>query len=316
MGGEAVHLARSHGDTLGIAMASYVVGVAHFNENQIAEARRHLHEAVDGFRALDRPGRLGWALCYLASLDSRDAVDEGGDAAALERAIGFCEEALRLFQRVGQRRGVVRATHGLAYLAYKIRDLPRALASTQEILALDWEEHRPVYHYLEDIADIAGRVGQPELAARLYGAADAQRARLGVPLEPAFGQEYERDLEISRSAVGRTTFENAWAAGRATSMDDAVQAALRLSLSPAPPAAAGQAVISGEISLTPRERELLPLLAAGMSDAEIAAALFLSVRTVESHVHRLTAKLGVHGRAAAVEAVRAAGLLSLPTEEG
>jgi DNA-binding CsgD family transcriptional regulator len=57
--------------------------------------------------------------------------------------------------------------------------------------------------------------------------------------------------------------------------------------------------------LTPREREVLQLVVAGRSNPEIAAALFLSRRTVTTHLTNIFAKLGVTGRAeAAVLAVR------------
>ncbi|MCC6790226.1 MAG: hypothetical protein IT336_00990, partial [Thermomicrobiales bacterium] len=52
------------------------------------------------------------------------------------------------------------------------------------------------------------------------------------------------------------------------------------------------------------------------ADADIAAALFLSVRTVEHHVARIASKLGARGRVAAVEAARAAGLLPGAGVEG
>jgi len=50
--------------------------------------------------------------------------------------------------------------------------------------------------------------------------------------------------------------------------------------------------------LTAREQETARLVARGLSNAEIATRLSLSVRTVESHVYRATTKLGVHDRAA------------------
>jgi DNA-binding CsgD family transcriptional regulator len=48
--------------------------------------------------------------------------------------------------------------------------------------------------------------------------------------------------------------------------------------------------------LTGREREVAQLVAAGRSNAQIAAELFLSVRTVESHIYRACVKLGVTSR--------------------
>ena len=57
--------------------------------------------------------------------------------------------------------------------------------------------------------------------------------------------------------------------------------------------------------LSPREQDVLRLLAAGRSNRDIAAELFISYRTAETHVARILSKLGVESRAAAaVWAVR------------
>ena len=55
--------------------------------------------------------------------------------------------------------------------------------------------------------------------------------------------------------------------------------------------------------LTPRELEVLGLLVAGKSNHEIAAALVLSVRTVERHISTIYEKLGMSGRAARASAM-------------
>ncbi len=96
-------------------------------------------------------------------------------------------------------------------------------------------------------------------------------------------------------------------AGRSLTLDQAVAEALALTV--APPA-------EPVPILPPRTAEILPLLAAGMSNSEIAEALYLSERTVERHVAQLFTLLGVHSRSAAVEAARAAGLLPATSESG
>jgi DNA-binding NarL/FixJ family response regulator len=70
-------------------------------------------------------------------------------------------------------------------------------------------------------------------------------------------------------------------------------------------------VLTGILSsLSAREREVLVLLVAGRTNPAIAAALFISTRTVENHVAHIFAKLGVSSRTAAVAAAIGAGLLA------
>jgi len=61
--------------------------------------------------------------------------------------------------------------------------------------------------------------------------------------------------------------------------------------------------------LTPREREVLVLVAQGMSNGEIAAKLFLSQGTVKTHVKRIFYKLGLRDRAQAVIVAYDVGLV-------
>ena len=68
----------------------------------------------------------------------------------------------------------------------------------------------------------------------------------------------------------------------------------------------------GEELLTPREREIVLLLAEGMSNEDIATALTVEVSTVKSHLARLLPKLGVRSRLQAVVWAYQSGLVSVP----
>lgn len=72
----------------------------------------------------------------------------------------------------------------------------------------------------------------------------------------------------------------------------------------------GSGVTSSNHDLTPRELEVLQLLAQGARASEIAEQLVISPKTVASHVQRVLAKLGVHSRAQAVAFAYESGLVT------
>ena len=65
----------------------------------------------------------------------------------------------------------------------------------------------------------------------------------------------------------------------------------------------------GRAELTPREREVLALVADGRTNGEVARALFISTKTVSVHVSNILAKLGAAGRTEAAAIARREGLL-------
>ena len=105
--------------------------------------------------------------------------------------------------------------------------------------------------------------------------------------------------DATRAEIGRAI--QAAAAGQAV-LDPGVQqrllsAASRAPEAPGPAAGAGP---SGDDELTPREAEVLRLIAAGQSNREIARTLVVSEATVKTHVNRIFAKTGSRDRAQAI----------------
>jgi hypothetical protein len=79
---------------------------------------------------------------------------------------------------------------------------------------------------LEGFAAVIAAEGKPKQAARLYGAAEALREAIGVPLEPSGRAHYKRDVAAARALLDEAAWMAAWAAGRAMSFEDAVTFAL------------------------------------------------------------------------------------------
>jgi DNA-binding CsgD family transcriptional regulator/tetratricopeptide (TPR) repeat protein len=97
----------------------------------------------------------------------------------------------------------------------------------------------------------------------------------------------------AREALGPDRARAAEQRGKAMSMATAAEYALLLTAPDAPPAQAAP----GTARLSARERELVTLVAQGRTDADIAAQLYISIRTVRSHLDRIRDKTGCRRRA-------------------
>jgi DNA-binding CsgD family transcriptional regulator len=225
-----------------------------------------------------------------------------------ERAEPLVAEALALHRQQGNAYGAACAHLILGWVAAMRRDTAAAAARYAESLAL-WEEigtQEGVIDVLAGAAELAAIAGDPERAARYFAMVEALGEEVGFVLPPLERARYDRVRAGVRALLGETAFRAAWADGLA------IPAALALAevktllteMREAPKRGSSVAsVAAGDLTL--REREVLRLVVAGRSNPEIAAALFLSRRTVTTHLTHIFAKLGVAGRAeAAVLAVR------------
>jgi non-specific serine/threonine protein kinase len=172
-------------------------------------------------------------------------------------------------------------------------DLARAAAAYRDSLAIyvDYNYVRPMVLGLERLASHACAHAQWQRAARLYAAAATRRAELGITVAPSNRATMDADIAAIRVGLGDEPFQAVWGSGQAMSFVDAIASALEAD--PAP--AAARPFTPGKLS--PRETDVLRLIAAGQSNKQIAAELFLSVHTIERHITNLYAKIGARGRA-------------------
>ena len=289
LAGEGEALFRACGDRVGTVFALLVLGASPQDHEDHGQVAAILADGVAIAREEGQSWLLTIALNNLAS-----AVGALGDHAEVER---LADEALRLAREDGDPWGMAYALGNLGGAARELGDHERALTLFAESLRLARGEgnNRYVADALVGFATIAVAHGQTGAAARLLGTADALCDAVGSPVFPHEVQ-YARAVDMVRTALGSDAFAAERAVGFGRSLDEAVEEATDLAASPAPRATARR---GPPPELTAREFDVLRLLVAGKSNPEIAEALFVSPRTVSTHLTRIFAKLGVAGRAEA-----------------
>ena len=292
--------ARASGDPVAIGRAFYQLGNAwhHLDSQQAVGAATN---AVATFRQAGHAMWLAGALCDLG-----DKLHSVGD---VQRAAGVLDEGLALHraheyawgiaEALGQR-GHVARTQGQPALAACL--FSESIPIAQEI----GDEHK-VMGAVAGLAGVALDLGQPLRAAHLLGAVSAEQVRTGWP-RVAHPLNVARITEAVRAALGDDAFAEAVAAGQRIPFADALADAVTVHLPADPGGSLPLAGISPRETrplLTLREQDILTLLCQRQTNAEMAAALFLSPRTVETHVAHVIDKLGAaNRREAAAIAVR------------
>jgi non-specific serine/threonine protein kinase len=295
---ESLAFWRGRGNPVAIARELYGYGLVAYREGDLALAEQRTSEAVAVVRACDPPLPGASPVLGIALSNLGDFALVRGDATL---AAARYEEAVALFRAGGLGWGLTEAAIGLGNVRLDAGDDAGAEALYGEALGLahGFGDAARVAGALAGLAGVAVARSRPVRAARLLAAAEAAYATVGMPIFPRDRPTHDRAVAAARAVLGDERFAAAWEAGRALSLEHAVAEALALAdadMAPDPASAHG---------LSPRELEVLRLLAQHRTDKEIAEALFISPRTIQTHVERIRAKLGVENRReAAAEAVR------------
>lgn len=147
---------------------------------------------------------------------------------------------------------------------------------------------------LECLAASAGKTGSHRQAARLFGAAAGVRQRIGAVRFAIYDEGYALDVAAVRDALGDSGFEAAWDEGAALSTVEAIAYAKRGRGARKRPSA-------GWAALTPAERDVVQLVCEGLANKAIATRLFMSPRTVQTHLTHVYAKLDITSRVQLVQ---------------
>jgi DNA-binding CsgD family transcriptional regulator len=248
-------------------------------QGDLATARSSFTEAVSLAWQIGghcRPALIGLARVSLA------AGDPWGGEALLDQTVaeGIPDDAH------------AQALHEKGALARARGELGKAAALHQEALSA-WAAVRDpigIAQSLEQLAGIAAAEGRPAHAACLFGAAHAARDGTHFPYPPSRdGAQYTKDVALARDRLASEDFDKAWDDGVRLSTDEAIRFASFGSPAQDRPCA-------GWASLTRAERAVAALVAESLTNREIGERLFISPRTVQTHLSHVFSKLGFSSR--------------------
>jgi non-specific serine/threonine protein kinase len=281
------------GDRAGSGDACRVLAIVARFRGELDEAEVLLEEALESYRHAGEEGSAAAALNNLAAL-----VIDSGDLARGRRLL---TESIAAKRRLGDRRSLAASLVNLADIV--VRD-----GAAHEALPL-LDEARTIASELSDtrlLAFVEHNLGDAELAGGRTGAAIGHYEQALRLFEQAGAA---RDVTLALCSLGKAQHTNGAKAAAIRSLRRSEQLAgelgdaQRVAEARAALAACGETPARATLpgGITGREADVLGLLAAGLSNREIAAQLVLSVATVERHVANIYAKLDVRSR---VEATR------------
>ena len=298
---EGLALCRAAGAKVLMATVQILFAQAELSLGHAARAQPLLEEAQSIYQEL---GSIP-AIALIFNMLGRLAIQQG----ELRQAEAFLTDSDRLARQVGDQHNLaLRSRLLLAGLAALQGDYETARLRYEEGLAtaLKLGHMSLVASGLKGLGCVAAAQALHTWAAVLWGTAEPLRESRSVAIAPVF---YDRMMAVARSQLGEPAFEEAKAQGRALTAAQALASHETLTpqvpQSPQPAQAApGSFPVAPTPAATPagltlRESEVLRLLATGLTSAQIAEQLIISVLTVNGHIRSIYSKLGVTSRSAA-----------------
>jgi non-specific serine/threonine protein kinase len=303
----ALDLYRRSDDRTGVTDALIAVGFGHDHGTTDASLHYSLACAIDALQeALVLARELGHNRnVALATYGIAAVAQTRGD---VSQAIELYTEALAGFEQCDDKRSLAWTVSRIGVLAETMEDAPQAAACFARSLPIfhalrDWWSAVQIVTHVARLTLSAGRTGD---SVQLLGAVNAFNDLEGMP--PTADEHAARKsiLEDARNILGEETCSAAFARGRSLSIEDAILHAHLLMSGEELPGETHDSGPSPDFAgLTHRERDVLRMLALGLTDRQIADRLSVSPRTVGGHVTNLLGKLEVESRtAAAVLAIR------------
>lgn len=279
-------IARANAAGSGLAVGEAATSLADIRlaTGDVAAACALLEPLIDAIREHGPPS---WTAQLLRALGAAKRI--AGDLEGAQAALG---DATTLVAPLGNEWLLAQIEHELGLVA-QLSGEP-ALAEDLFHAALGRRVRhglRPgIAATLDSIGALALDARSAAEAVRCFAAADALRAAIGLATRPIDDEPRERHLALATDALGPETFAHHWAEAENLSLGEVVEYVSRARGERKRPTA-------GWASLTPTEVRTVALVAAGLTNPQIAERMFIARGTVKVHLSHVFAKLGVATRA-------------------
>jgi non-specific serine/threonine protein kinase len=315
--GEALRLWRTTGDQAGMAQALIDMGWQAFDEVKVAEAKRCVVESLSlAERTSDK--RLIASALYLSTLLELHVVDSPlfsfGTRPETDRSpppaiITTIERCLSLWHELGDTSAEMstRVLLGIAYQGAGDYERAKPLLAESARLYIRLGAYGSITGALVALMILAANTAErPEMArdaARMFGFLSGLAQRLAAGPSPWDSAEpSQRMIKKLVGVLGHDDFDQAFIKGKGLTTAELLALVDRIA-EPALHSAASQVPAPAGIphgDLTPREREVLRLVATGLTNSQIAERLTVTPRTVNAHLTAIYSKIGVLSRASAI----------------
>jgi predicted ATPase/DNA-binding CsgD family transcriptional regulator/DNA-binding XRE family transcriptional regulator len=309
---ESLALYREIGNTMRVAeMLSQIARMAMYN-GDYTRARARFEEVLE----MERESNDKWRIAHL--------LRGLGDLAHLEddfeQAEQLYTEALGYYRDVGDELRAAALARSLGHTAQHQGNLDRA----QSLFVESLNSYMTGRHYMGAVLSLSGITGvlaargQLRWAAYVLGIGDALHTIVRVRAPTLGLTEYDRNRAAVQAALTAKELEEEYGRGRSLSQEEARDAIRRLVYVDLPAGEPSEhspgASAAYQPKLTARESDVLRLLAAGMSNGQIAEELGISDRTVGAHLNSIYTKIGISSRTAAAAFATEQGLTGEPPD--
>lgn len=217
-------------------------------------------------------------------------------AGALDVAQAHANRALTLGERSASPTQIAWSHSTLAAIAGMRRNAAEEITHSRQCLDLsvDIGAKRTLFNAVMCLGHASGLTGNYELGATLAGASSAIVRQAGFTLPPGFDRYLRLDSYAATLGIDPRALESAYQTGQTLTTPEVIDLALTVT----PPDQEDRVAAKRTIErLSSRERQLIRLVADGLTDAQIGERLFISIRTVRSHLDRIRDKTGARRRA-------------------